>query len=138
MNKIGIVKKIEDNFVIVEVERLDACKQCGGCINSGSKKIEVKAKNSIPVDKNDKVGIAIKDLNIFGMSFFIYIIPLLFFLIGLVGGYIIYPYFFQNDVYQSIFSAGAGLILMLSGWFVFLKQFKFLSRCNIEVVKKIS
>jgi len=138
MEKTGIVKVVKGSKTIIEFERLPACKDCEGCMLPNSAKMEVEADNLVSAKQKDKVEFRIEGMNMLNVSLLIYFLPLIFFLVGTGFGYLLYPYFFTNKYYQSIFAASSGIILMLIGSFFVYKIYRSRKNCKIKILKILS
>lgn len=99
----------------LEIERRTACGLCGqkrGCGNAtwgkllGHKTHAFTAVNLIGANVGDSVVVGINERSILGVTFFLYVVPLL----GLLAGAVLADVFLKNEFYVLL-SAVAGLVL---------------------------
>lgn len=90
MTKNGIVEDINSGIAKVKILRVSACGEncveCGAC---DKKSNTVIAKNTLNAKVNDKVIVNMSDKLVLGAAFLVYIIPLIFLIIGYLIGHII-------------------------------------------------
>lgn len=83
MDKIGTVIKVENTMAVVKVMRASACGEncamCKGCTQTNQ---TVKANNEIGAAIGDKVRLELSDQKVLLAAFFVYIMPLVMFIIG--------------------------------------------------------
>jgi len=130
---IAIVRKIEENFVHVEVERSGSCDGCAvsGICNSNERIILHKIKTELKLTIGDKVKVDIApSLRIFS-SFIVFIFPIITMLL-----------FYVISKYVLIFSEDLSIVislfgLLLSGLFIYLIDKKFENRLSFKIIKKL-
>lgn len=88
MEQIGIVKEVKGNDVILEVRRVSACgANCGSC--SASCEVAphfITIANKVNAMPGDIVQIKAEPMKILKFTFIIYIVPLIFLIIGIALG----------------------------------------------------
>lgn len=95
MRQIGIVKKVKDNFAEIRAATEEECKTCplnGTCPESSliqNGQATIFAKNDVNAEENDLVEFEIDESSILKGTFIIYVIPFLFFILGLVIGIVL-------------------------------------------------
>ena len=84
---IGTVRKIEEDYAVVTIERQDMCGECHACEVLGEvKKCEIRCRNICKAGINDKVEIDLSNESFLKATFLMYGIPLAGLLIGLLLG----------------------------------------------------
>ncbi len=130
---IAIVRKIEENFVLVEVERSGSCDGCAvsGICNSNERIILHKIKTEHKFTIGDKVRVDIApSLRIFS-SFIVFIFPIITMLLFyLISKYVL---IFNEDLSIVISLFG----LLLSGLFIYLIDKKYESKLSFKIIKKL-
>lgn len=90
MAESGIVTEKKDNFVVVKLERQEACAKCKACVAGlESKDMFIEAENLCNAEINDIVSISLENSSFIKAVFIIYGIPLVALLMGLLVGYYI-------------------------------------------------
>ncbi|MFY9213214.1 MAG: SoxR reducing system RseC family protein [Tissierellaceae bacterium] len=88
MEQVGIVKKVEGNEVVLEVRRVSACgTNCSSC--SGSCEVAphfLTLENKVNAKLGDMVEIKAEAKKILKYTFALYIIPLVFLILGIALG----------------------------------------------------
>jgi len=85
----GIVTEIREDYAYVEVQRSAACEGCDArcsISDSGGQRMQVRALNEAGAYPDDRVKLAISERSFLRGSFLIYILPVLFLVIGAVLG----------------------------------------------------
>jgi sigma-E factor negative regulatory protein RseC len=86
----GIVVRTLNNLAWVKTQRSSACESCGSrdaCQGSGGgKEMEVEVLNSIGAISGDRVQIGFDTGKLMGISFFLYIFPIILLIVGAVLG----------------------------------------------------
>lgn len=89
----GLVKRIEGNFAFIEMELNSGCRTCENravCM-SGDKPALIKIENKLNLAAGDKVEIDLPPQAKLTAGFLLFILPLIFLLIGYYIGYAIDP-----------------------------------------------
>lgn len=90
MTETGKVIKVEKDFVTVRFQRKTECENCKMCIFSQDMTyLDIKMKNTVNAQIDDIVKVSTKGKTVLISSLIVYIVPLLFTLLGLFLGYII-------------------------------------------------
>lgn len=110
MYKNGTVISTTDQFAVIEVIRSSACgdncASCkGGCKPNG---ILIKVENSIEAQKGDIVRLEADTINVLKFSSILYLIPLLFLMIGIIGTSVVFN---GSDTFSLVIG---GLLLSIS------------------------
>jgi len=87
-NDTGIVVDIQDDFAFVEVAKGEICNTCklsSLCFHNGNKKTIFRIRNTLNVERGNKISFLIEPQVRILSSFLIYVMPLLF----LIGAYLI-------------------------------------------------
>lgn len=105
----GVVVRVDNNRAWIKTLRSGSCEACssrGACGVSGSgKEMEVEALNDVGAVAGDQVQIRFDTGKLMGISFFIYIFPVLMLIAGAVLGQKMAPLYQMNE---STASALAG------------------------------
>ncbi|MCX7846058.1 MAG: SoxR reducing system RseC family protein [Dictyoglomaceae bacterium] len=89
MKEIGKVINKKGNIVTVELTPSPLCVSCSLCHRGNNKKFLLEAINQCSADVGDIVSIEIPRSSYYKATLLIYIIPLLFFLLGVFIGYFV-------------------------------------------------
>ncbi|MBW2108705.1 MAG: SoxR reducing system RseC family protein [Deltaproteobacteria bacterium] len=94
VTKTGVVKAIQGSMAVAMTTREEACKHCkarGSCEMLGGSGIdvEVRALNTVGAQVGDIVTISMKSSSVLKASFFIYMVPILALIIGMVAGFVL-------------------------------------------------
>lgn len=138
MKKQGKVKKVNGGNATVSMPRSSACGECGECMVPGNGKIEIEADNFISAKEQDIVRVKIEEVNLFFLSTIVYLIPLLFFLLGVFLGYKFFPFLVGTLKYRSLFSVFSGILFIIVGSTFFLKKFNKKRKCNFKIVEIVN
>lgn len=95
-----VVKRIDENKVLVECSSSKACSTCGVCFKSGDKQF-IEAQDTLQTKVGDRVQLEINQSNVLTATFLIFIMPI----ICLIAGYYI----------SGIMSAFLSILLYLIG-----------------------
>ena len=118
----GIITRVNYSKAWVKCIKCASCESCSakGFCSTGegsSDDVEVEAINAEGAKVNDRVTISLETSTLLKATFLIYMIPILFFILGVVIGDKIAPIFNYD---KSIFSMLVGF-LFISAAFVFVK-----------------
>ena len=84
---VGTVRKLENDYALVTIERQDMCGECHACEMLGeTKKCEIRCINRAQADVNDQVEIDLAKPTFLKASFIMYGVPLVGLLAGLLLG----------------------------------------------------
>jgi len=87
MTESGKVKKIVDGRATVELPRKSSCEKCGMCLVAPSKQVvTITLENTVGANLGDIVEISMGAGYVFAASLLTYIVPLMFFALGLTLG----------------------------------------------------
>lgn len=86
MEEIGEVVKLKNNMAVVRLRRSAACERCGACRLVAADFMEADARNSIKAKKGDRVLIELEPRTLLTASFIVYIVPLIFLILGYFVG----------------------------------------------------
>lgn len=118
MEQIGLVRKIDGDSMELEVRRISGCgggcSSCGGgCDSPGH---VIKVKNHLNAKVGDLVEIKGDSRHILKYTAIVYIIPLVFMVIGTIVGSI----YFKSKSYSNyeLYSLFSGLISMILSLFI--------------------
>ncbi|MDO5716589.1 MAG: SoxR reducing system RseC family protein [Tissierellia bacterium] len=108
MIRIGWVAKVKDNRLTIHVPRVSGCGgNCNSCGASCETSIHVvETANTLGAKEGDFVELAFSEVHSLRISLLIYILPLLFFIIGIVFA----SKFFDMSEIQSL---GIGFVMLI-------------------------
>jgi len=127
----GIVTKVYSSTAWVKCSKSAACESCsakGFCdsVGGGSDDdVEVEAINAAGAKVDDRVTISFETSSLLKVSFLVYMVPVLFLILGVVIGDKIAPIFNYD---QSIFSVLVGFLFLLAAFFFIKAKGKELSK----------
>ena len=127
----GIVTKVYSSTAWVKCSKSAACESCsakGFCdtVGGGSDDdVEVEAINAAGAKVDDRVTISFETSSLLKISFLVYMVPVLFLILGVVIGDKIAAIFNYD---QSIFSVLAGFLFLFASFFFVKAKGKELSR----------
>ncbi len=134
IEEIGTVIDCRDEIAEVAIERTEACAGCSAksmCQPFGEKenRMIISAINNISAKKGNKVKVAVPSTTFIKASFIVYIVPVIFMLIGAFIGEI----YFKNDIVIFILS---GLFFIIS-FFIISKYSKLNKKIYTPVITEI-
>ena len=134
IEEIGTVINCDKEIAEVAIERSEACAGCSAksmCQPFGEKENQmiISAINNISAKKGDKVKVAVPSTTFIKASFIVYIVPIIFMLVGAFIGEI----YFKNDIIIFILS---GLFFIVS-FFIISKYSKLNKENYIPVIIEI-
>lgn len=116
MDKSGLVVKVTGDVAFVSVIRPsecgDKCDSCAGSCNVKSMVVEVP--NSLSAQVGDQVELRMQSANLVRLSFLMYTVPLMAFVIGVIGGYGLAPTLGLNS---DVLGLGVGFGVMVLAYF---------------------
>jgi positive regulator of sigma E activity len=116
-------------LVKVKKDQSKKCKGCGLCYKVRGDKYLLKAKNEIGAETGEKVKIEISENVLLKISLFIYLFPLLGFLLGIFTAYVI------NNMLLKIISF---LLIFVGAWYAGLSSAdKLVSHYKPEIKEKL-
>ncbi|MDR7869857.1 MAG: SoxR reducing system RseC family protein [Tissierellaceae bacterium] len=128
MEQVGIVKEVKGNDVVLEVRRVSACgTNCGSC--SASCEVAphfVTINNKVNAKLGDMVEIKGETKKILKYTFIIYIVPLVFLILGIALG---------NQYFQSRGFENYEVLSFLAGIFSLVISFLVLKLIDNNVAK---
>ena len=108
MRKSGIVIKTEKGIASVMFLRASGCGgNCKSCSSCEQQEHFVELENSVDAKVGDKVEVIASSGRVLKLTLLIYVVPLLFFLAGTIGGYL---YFRDRSDYFELFSFLSGVV----------------------------
>ena len=115
----GIVTKVYSSTAWVKCSKSAACETCkakGFCdtMGGGDDDVEVEAINAAGAKVDDRVTISFETSSLLKVSFLVYMVPVLFLILGVVIGDKI-ALIFNYD--RSIFSIVAGFLFLVAAFF---------------------
>jgi sigma-E factor negative regulatory protein RseC len=119
----GVVTKVDSSTAWVKCTKSAACESCkakGFCDTMGGGSdddVEVEAINVVGAKVDDRVTISFETSSLLKVSFLVYMVPVLFLILGVVIGDKIAPIFNYD---RSIFSMLVGFLFLFAA-FVFVK-----------------
>lgn len=120
MIRIGTVTKKEETGVRVCFDKLSACAGCSGC-GQDKKTTEILVRGGMG-EVGDRVSVRIPDGKVLPISMLVYIVPLIFLMVGLVLG--------------NTLSQGKEGMMLLSGILLMLISFALIKAVDITLGKK--
>ncbi len=115
----GVVIGKKDDHVWIRTIKSASCESCtakGTCSSHGSdKEFEIEALNKTGAKRGDKVEIGFNTSSLFKISFLLYIVPIIFLIIGAVTGE---QYALSSGRDQSMFAALFGFSMLIISWLV--------------------
>lgn len=123
MGEIGKVIDIENNKLVISLERKEACAKCGAC-TAGMKTEEmlIRAVNSCNAQLGDNVEIVLEEANFIKAVLIMYGFPFVLFLIGVFAGY--YGSINMNLNNNEIWGFGVGFIFVIISYLIIKSQEK--------------
>lgn len=123
MEQQGYIVDIVDNKTAkLKMQRHSACASCGKCATTSEKKdIIVEVDNTIGAQVGDRVKVNMETVNVLKAAAIVYMLPLLFLLVGTITTYFILDSISYN-VNVELFSGMIGLILMLLAFLILKKN----------------
>ncbi|MBF8982117.1 SoxR reducing system RseC family protein [Lutibacter sp. B2] len=118
MNQVGkVVEVFKNNRAKVLMKKHAACGECGACQHGEENmKLNIVGFNKVNAKIGDTVEVDMETANVLGAAFIMYVIPLFFMVVGIVGG----NYFLKKLGYTTnidMYSAGIGFILLAISFF---------------------
>ena len=134
MKEVGIITKLNGEYVYVKVDKKDECSKCGMCaFPKNANSIEIFARNNVNAKKDEQVIVEIKDKGKMLGFLLVFIVPLL-----LLGGAILLNFLV---VHNELLTMGIGIVLIALWYFVLSFIDKYLKKSNkygAEVVAVIN
>jgi sigma-E factor negative regulatory protein RseC len=117
----GVVTKVDSSTSTawVKCSKSAACESCKAkdfcdTVGGSDDDVEVEAINAVGAKINDRVFISFETSSLLKVSFLVYMVPVLFLILGVVIGDKIAPIFNYD---RSIFSVLVGLLFLLAAFF---------------------
>ena len=111
MEELGTVISVKGKKAKVLINRHAACGECGACqIGREKMTMETIANNEIGAQPGQNVMVYMKFISVMTATSIAYGIPLLFFMLGILGGWFLAPIFHLDQV---LFSFSIGIILLI-------------------------
>ncbi len=110
--EVGEVIAIEDNRLVIKLQRNEACAKCRACTAGiEGKEMIIKAINECGGTVGDRVEIALDSADFYKATMIMYGIPFIAFLIGVFGGY--YSALYFEIPYAEVIGIAAGFIMII-------------------------
>lgn len=121
LGEIGEVVSVENNKLVVKMQRTEACAKCRAC-TAGMKKEEmiIKAENMCSASVGDKVDVVIDNSNFMKATLIMYGIPFLTFMLGIFLGY--YSALNFNIKNAELVSILSGLLFVIITYLIIHSQ----------------
>ena len=111
----GVVSRIENGLTFVVTVRTESCEGCGmhGACHTlgGGKEAEVVVQNPLDAKVGDRVDMSVPTGSIVKATSLMYLVPILFFLGGAIGGQELGPYLNWSSSISAVVFAVAGLVI---------------------------
>ena len=117
MREIGVVQSVNKNEVFVRLKRRSACLGCGVCHTDSSGDMVIRIISPDDVKAGDKVTVEIGSASLFKAISLVYVLPTVFFVIGILAGLRIAPLLGLSR-HKEILSAILGIILLCASMFL--------------------
>lgn len=123
MGEVGKVIDIENNKLVVALERKEACAKCGAC-SAGMKSEEmlIRAINACDASLGDNVEIVLEEANFIKAVLIMYGFPFLLFLLGVFVGY--YGSINMNMSNNEFWGFGIGMLFVVISYLIIRSQEK--------------
>ena len=126
----GIVTKVYSSTAWVKCTKSAACESCsakGFCNTTGGSDddVEVEVINAVGAKVDDRVTISFETSSLLKVTFLVYMVPVLFLILGVIIGDKIAPIFNYD---QTIFSVFVGFLFLFVAFFVVKAKGKDLSK----------
>jgi len=102
MEEIGEVVALKNDLAIVRFKRSAACEKCGACKLAGADFMEAEVKNLALAEIGDKVLIELEPKILLTASLIVYIVPVVFLILGYFLGAWLANVFGQANVAEPI------------------------------------
>ncbi len=118
MEEEGVVVRLENEFAIIHAERGSSCEGCSSkstchsLSGTDNKIMEMKARNEMVAVVGDRVKVAIDSIIFLKSSFLVYIVPLLFMIMGGIAGDS-YARKYMPGSDPDLVAGGAGVICLI-------------------------
>jgi len=113
----GIVSQLRGNFILVNITRKAACASCRLCRKGEKRLMQLELENSVRARVGEKVLLHLDDGIVLKGAFYIYIVPLIFLLIGLFCGNFLAT-LLNLTKFQELVSVAFGIIFMFLSFVV--------------------
>ncbi len=118
----GKVVEVKAGTVIVKTKKSVSCESCASkeaCFSSDEEDMIVEADNPVGATVGDEVLFDVAASTILKAGALVYLVPLIFFIVGVVLGQVFGPDYFP-DIDTDLVSAGLGFLFLLAA-FVFIR-----------------
>src|SRR6056297_3504819 len=129
---VAVVKQIDGDNVVLEIEQTDSCNACAmhGICHAGDKKVIHKVKSDLQLAVGDRVKIFLEPGLRILSSFLIFIFPILIMVLFYLGSKLIFSLSENNAILVSIIS------LLLSGFAIYRLDKTMAKRIKFKIVEK--
>lgn len=129
MGEVGKVVAIENNKVVVSLERKEACANCRACsVGMKSEEMIIKAVNECKAKVGDKVEIVLAEADFIKAVLIMYGFPFIFFMLGIFVGY--YGSLKMGYSNNELIGFGLGFILVIISYLIIRSQEKRWKKAN--------
>jgi len=135
MKEIGRVSKIiKEGLAEVEFKAGSACAKCGRCSMGVSGEMFIEAENKMGAKVGDMIEVEILPSSLLASSFLIYIVPIIFLVVGYFVGVSVHPLILSGLSLESFGIIFALLFMFIS--FILLKVYdRYLSQAGKPCAK---
>lgn len=136
MEKIGIVKELDGDYVKIQVVRASACgENCasckGGCTPTA---VFIRAKNGVGASVGQYVMLKSEPRKVLKAAFLIYIVPLLGLILGVIGGIGIANYLGYSRISELVGIVTGFILMGLSFLFLRYKDKKIKEDNSMDII----
>ncbi|AOT72833.1 SoxR reducing system RseC family protein [Geosporobacter ferrireducens] len=138
MHQVGKVLEIlKGNKAGILMNKHAACGDCGACQHGKENmSLTITAINEVGAEVGDMVEVNMETQDVLGAAFIIYVIPLFFMIIGVVGGnFLLNKIGFIGNI--EVYSAVIGFILMTLS-FITIRMFEKKFKANRKYIPEIT
>lgn len=114
VKEVGIVIAVNDNIAKVKASRHNDCDNCGAC--PGSSAIVIDADNTLGAVPGQRVHFVVEQVNMLLAAFIVYIFPLLFTALVVMGTY--HMVVLYNFVNLTVWMIVSGLLAFVCAIFI--------------------
>lgn len=116
MQEIGIVKKLDGEYAIVEVAKKSACEGCAVgsvCKDEGDDVAQIRALNTVLAKQGDRVVVSFDSITYIKGSLLVYALPVVLMVIGAIAGRQYLPAFLPTFDPEGLSALGGFLCLAI-------------------------
>jgi len=128
----GEVTKVEKEKVIISFPASEHCQKCGICWSAANGRRTLEIPRDKKVKVGDKVEVFIPEGVVSRISFLLFILPLL----GFILGYVLLKKLTSSEVVSGV-GAGIGFFLILYGTWLYEKRVRDIRRTTLPFVFRV-